>query len=189
MGNTVGGLISGYWIKYTGRYKWPTVVAPFLSIITMILCYTTWNGHTDLLAALAVLPGGMAAGMMSSSSFVGLAAGVSEEDMAVAGSGLYLFFNLGAIAGSSAGSAVYQTTLKSGLQEAVKDLPEGQTIMQRALESITYVQNASEQIRERIVPAFVNSFHRVNLLEMSFAVLCLFVARISQQTGLKRSQG
>lgn len=128
MGNTVGGLISGYWIKYTGRYKWPTVVAPFLSIITMILCYTTWNGHTDLLAALAVLPGGMAAGMMSSSSFVGLAAGVSEEDMAVAGSGLYLFFNLGAIAGSSAGSAVYQTTLKSGLQEAVKDLPEGQTV-------------------------------------------------------------
>lgn len=33
--------------------------------------------------------------------------------------------------------------------------------MRKALESIEYVQNASDELRERIVPAFVFAFHQV----------------------------
>lgn len=124
-GNTIGGLLSGYWIKHTGLYKPPTVLAPVLSILGISLCYTLWNGHTTVFQSLAILPGGMAAGMVSSSTFVGLAAGVAEEDIAVAGSGMYLFFNLGAIAGASAGSAVWQTSLRNDLENALDGVENG----------------------------------------------------------------
>lgn len=125
VGNTLGGLLSGYWIKHTGLYKPPTVVAPFLAILAVSLCYTMWNGHTTIWQALAILPGGMASGLVSSSAFVGLAAGIEEKDMAVAGSGMYLCSNLGAIAGASAGSAVYQISLKEGLERALAGVEDG----------------------------------------------------------------
>lgn len=118
VGNTLGGLLAGYWIRKTGRYKWPTVFAPVLAIGCMLLCMT-WNGRTSIWSSLFIFPGGFGNGVISSSVFVGVAASVSEEDIAVVGSGLYLFFNIGAIAGASAGAAVYQTGLQERLETAL----------------------------------------------------------------------
>lgn len=128
IGNTMGGHVSGYYIKSTGRYKPMTVVSPFFAIMCMCLCYFCWKGHNSSWASLAILPGGLAAGMVSSSVFVGLAAGVTEADLAVAASGLYLFCNLGAVAGASAGGAVFQTSLKAGLKTALKGVTNGSEV-------------------------------------------------------------
>ena len=120
VGNTLGGLLAGYWIRKTGLYKWPTIMAPVLSVGSLLLCLLDWNGHTSVLQSLYIFPGGFATGMISSSAFVGMAAGIDHEDIAVAGSGMYLFFSIGAIAGSSAGATVYQNSLQSGLRNALR---------------------------------------------------------------------
>ncbi len=120
VGNSLGGLLAGYWIRKTGRYKYPTVLAPILSVGCMLLCLLRWNGDTSVWESLYIFPGGFATGMISSSAFVGMAAGVHESDIAVAGSGMYLFFSIGAVAGASAGSSTYQIGLKSGLEEALQ---------------------------------------------------------------------
>lgn len=123
VGNATGGLVSGFWIRRTGRFKWPTVTAPVLSIICMLLCLT-WNSHTNIFQSLFILPGGFAMGMISSSAFVAIASAVPDE-IAIAGSGMYLFFNVGAITGASAGAAVYQTRLKQALGTALQDVDHG----------------------------------------------------------------
>lgn len=132
-GNTLGGLLSGYWIKKTGLYKGPTVLAPILAVLCMILCLLTWDEHTSVLESLAIFPGGFATGMVSSSAFVGLAAGVAEQDIAMAASGMYLFFNVGAVAGVSAGSAVYETSLKASLEKALQDRQDMPEVSERTL--------------------------------------------------------
>ena len=119
VGNTLGGLATGYWIRRTGHYKAATILAPVLSICCMALLLLTWNGTTSVLESTFILPGGFAMGIVSSSAFVGATAAVTEDDMAVAGSGMYLFFNIGAIAGASAGGAVYQAALRPGLKQAL----------------------------------------------------------------------
>lgn len=119
-GNTAGGLLAGYWIKKTGLYKWPTVLTPLLSIGCMLLCLLTWNGNTSLAGSLAIFPGGLAMGMVTISAFVGLAASADENDVAVTASGMYLFFNIGGVAGASAGTAAYQAGLESSLRRALK---------------------------------------------------------------------
>ena len=119
-GNTLGGLLSGVIIKKTGRYKLPTIMAPVLSVVCMLLCLFLWNGHTSIWESRFILPGGFATGMISNSAFVGLAAAVAEEEIAIAGSGMYVFFSIGAIGGASAGGAAYQLGLRSGLKRALE---------------------------------------------------------------------
>lgn len=182
IGNTLGGLLSGYWIRRTGRYKWPTVAAPILSVVCMLLCLFTWNGNTSVWMSFFIFPGGFATGMIVSSAFVGSVSSVPPEDVAVAGSGMYLIFNVGAIAGASGGGAAYQSGLRAGLRDALKDVKgqreasihafsilffshkadSFQKIIQRLQEDIKYLWTLSEELRRRIMPAYVRSFHSVN---------------------------
>ncbi|KAF2217754.1 hypothetical protein CERZMDRAFT_108408 [Cercospora zeae-maydis SCOH1-5] len=176
VGNTIGGLTSGYFIKHTGLHKPMTVVAPLFGMLCMFLCYFLWNGHTSTAEALYILPGGFAAGASSSSMFVALAAGVAEDDLAITASGLFLFFNMGAVAGASAGGAIYQGALRTGLRAALDGVPDGAEIMRRALSDITFVQNASEQIRKLIVPAYVYGLHQVNVQSIICGAICFSIA-------------
>ncbi|KAK5713539.1 hypothetical protein LTR15_011239 [Elasticomyces elasticus] len=124
-GNTLGGLIAGYYIKKTGRFKPLTVVAPILVVSCMLLCYYTWSEPASGWMSLAILPGGFATGMVSSSAFLGLTAGVEEEDMAIAASAVYLFFNIGAIAAVSSGGAVFESSLRSSLERGLEGREDG----------------------------------------------------------------
>lgn len=127
VGNASGGLAAGFWIRKTGLFKWPTVLAPVLSICCMLLCLT-WDRNTTIFQSLFIFPGGFAMGMISSSAFVGIAAAVAPEDIALAGSGMYLFFNVGAIMAASSGAAVWQTGLKSNLRTALQNVEDGDKV-------------------------------------------------------------
>ena len=87
----------------------------------MILCLLVWQGGSKINFAesLIIFPGGFSVGLVSSTTFVALAAGVAHEEVAIAGSGMYTFANIGAIAGVSAGSAIYQSALYAGLKNAL----------------------------------------------------------------------
>ena len=76
----------------------------------------TWNGYTSPLESVATLPGGFAMGVISSSTFVGLIAGVEERYIAIAASGIYLAFNIGGVVGVSAGNAVSQRAIRASLE-------------------------------------------------------------------------
>jgi hypothetical protein len=118
-GNTLGGLLAGHWIKRTGWFKVPIILSPILAAFCMLLCYTTWTDTSSGWVSLAIFPGGFAQGMISSAAFVSLAAGVDEKDMAVAASGMYLFFNIGSIAAVSSADAVFGSSLKRYLVHAL----------------------------------------------------------------------
>ncbi|KAB8532567.1 hypothetical protein FH972_025512 [Carpinus fangiana] len=122
-GNTLGGLLSGYWIKKTGRYKAITVLAPLLALLCSVLLILTWKGRTTPAESTFIFSGGFAMGIILNSAFVGLVANVAEEDVAIAASGMYLFFNIGSISGVSAGSAAMQAALRSTLESSLDGIP------------------------------------------------------------------
>lgn len=125
VGNTLGGLFSGWWIRRTGRFKLPTVLGPVLGIICMVLCLLFWNGSGGAWKSTFIFFGGSGMGIISSSAFVGLAASVPEEDVAIAGSGMYLCVNIAGVAGTAAGSAVYGTALRKNLQAVFTGVDHG----------------------------------------------------------------
>jgi predicted MFS family arabinose efflux permease len=127
-GNTLGGLITGYCIKRTGRYKPLTILSPIMGVLCTLTLLFVWDGHTSPWLSLLIFPGGLAMGIISSSAFVGLAAGVEEEAIAVTTSGMFLAFNIGSIAGVSSGSAVLQNVLRSSLGTALGGVDGGEEV-------------------------------------------------------------
>jgi hypothetical protein len=113
----------------TGMYKWPTIIAALASMTSFTCLIAVWRGNTKFAQALHVFPAGFSTGVAHSAVFIGLIASVAESDhIAIAGSGLYLSGNLGAVAGSTGSSAVFQLLLERGLREAVAGLPDGQEV-------------------------------------------------------------
>ena len=61
-------------------------------------------------------------------TFVALAAGVDEAQMAIASTGLYLSANIGGLVGTSLASNVLQATLRTGLDTRLKEFQNRQTV-------------------------------------------------------------
>lgn len=132
-GNTLGGLFAGFWIKRSGRFKTLTVLSPVIGTLCMVTLWLTWDGNTSPWLSLLIFPGGLAMGVLSSSAFVGLAAGVDEEDFAVTTSGMFLAFNTGMIAGVSSGSAVFQDMLRASLGRVLGGVVGGEEVRSKHL--------------------------------------------------------
>ncbi|RSL63300.1 hypothetical protein CEP53_004481 [Fusarium sp. AF-6] len=178
VGNTAGGLLAGYLIKRYGRYKLPTVFAALSSAFCFTLLLIFWHGHTSVLQSLFVSPGGFATGIAHSTTFVALAAGVGEQDTAVASSGLYLSGSVGAVAGLCSASAAFQSALRSALNEALNrgDVDNGPEIIRKSLSDVTYVQNLTGKAHSLVVGAYVSSFQVSFLLCIGLASACLIAS-------------
>lgn len=137
-GNTLGGLFSGYWIKQTGKFKLLTVLGPLAGVCCMTLCLLGLDKHGGAWKSLFIFPGGLGMGIISSSVFVGLAASVPEQDVAVASSGMYLCLNIGGVAGTTIGSAVYEAALRKGLQAVLFGEADGAEVRLTRLHALVY---------------------------------------------------
>lgn len=82
-----------------------------------------WHGHTNLWESFYIAPGAFGTGVIGSSLFVYLAAGVDESQMAIASTGLYLGQNIGALLGVSLASNVLFNVLKSELEKRLDGFP------------------------------------------------------------------
>lgn len=71
-----------------------------------------------------IAPGAFGTGVIGSSLFVYLAAGVDESQMAIASTGLYLGQNIGALLGVSLASNVLFNVLRSALGTRLVGFPD-----------------------------------------------------------------
>jgi hypothetical protein len=115
LGNTLGGLFAGAFIRRSKRFKLLNLGALASGLLSMTSLWIFWNGRSSPWLSLLTFPFGFGMGALFNSVFVGLATQVQEEDVAIATSGLFLFFNLGAVAGVSGGSAVFHSALREWL--------------------------------------------------------------------------
>lgn len=179
VGNTIGGLLTGIYIKRTGRYKFPTVAASVCSAVAFTSLLILWRGNTNWLEALIVFPAGFGTGVVNSSIFVGLTSGVAENEIAIAGTGLYLSGNIGTVAGISGASAIYQFVLRSNLKSVLDGRPDAAKVSQaegrigvhctdnitkilkKALSDLNFVQNLGPGYRKLLLPSYVDAVHYV----------------------------
>jgi hypothetical protein len=115
LGNTLGGLFAGAFIRRSKLFKLLNLGALASGLLSIISLWLFWNGKSSPWLSLLTFPFGFGMGALFNSVFVGLATQVQEQDVAIATSGLFLFFNLGAVAGVSGGSAVFHSALREWL--------------------------------------------------------------------------
>jgi MFS family permease len=130
LGNTIGALVAGVYIKRTGRYKKLTLVASMVACACYITLILRWRGNTYEWEAFEIFPGGFGTGMTMASIFIALTSNMSHDTIAVATSGLYLSGSLGTVLGVSISSSIQRGALKALLQRRLPS-DEGENVRQK----------------------------------------------------------
>ncbi|KAF3936011.1 hypothetical protein ABW19_dt0200335 [Dactylella cylindrospora] len=201
VGNVTGGLITGFSVKKTGRYKLLIVLSGLISSAASTLLILRWNGNTNFWESLYIFPGGFGMGLSQAASFVGMTAGLEKEHYAVATSGLYLSGNIGAVAGVSLVNVVLENAIRKFLGQRLKGpgsaevysykyklALESETLMynsgkqkviERAIKDVEYIGSLHGYIRKIVVSSYVDSLkyaYGVTLFGASTAfIIGLFV--------------
>ncbi|CAG8957313.1 hypothetical protein HYFRA_00010736 [Hymenoscyphus fraxineus] len=177
IGNACGGLLTGYIIKRTGRYKSIAILGCLSSSFAYTLMILRWHGHTSFLESLYIIPGGFGNGIALSASFIALTAGVDGSQIAIASSGLYLSSSLGMVTGLSVAASILQSTLHKELRIRLEGWVDRETIISRALNDIEYVRLLEGKLGELVVAAYVKCLaytHAVSLIGALIALTAAF---------------
>lgn len=105
--------------RRTGRYKLLTLGGVAFGCLGYGLTILRWHGHTSWAESLYIFPGGFATGVVQSTMFIALTAGVSREDYAAAGSGFYQATGIGGSMATCVTMAILQATLRPALRIAL----------------------------------------------------------------------
>ncbi|KAF1813933.1 MFS general substrate transporter [Eremomyces bilateralis CBS 781.70] len=185
IGNTIGGLGTGAYIKRSGRYKLPIIISGISACSCFTILATTWRGNTSLWEALLIFPAGFSSGIGYSATFIAMGAGIDEKDMAIATSGLYLSSNVGAVAGVSLSSALFHNTLRTDLNKVLKGVEGGKEIARKALSDIDFVQKLKGRLHALVIEAYVYSFSRTFTLSLAFSACALLVGWMIREKRIK----
>ena len=152
VGNTISKLVTGAFVKHYGRYKLPTIMASLSSGFCYALLLVFWRSLTEmpLWQCLFVFLSSPGTAAVKLAVFVALAAGVAEEDVVVAGSGLYLTGNIGECTVSGI------ATVRANTAACRRDHSVETT--KQALSDIPFVQGLGCRGRELVVAAYVARF-------------------------------
>ncbi|KAL1889158.1 hypothetical protein Sste5346_009107 [Sporothrix stenoceras] len=169
VGNTVGGLGTGFYVSRTGRYRAAAVVSGLFGVVgygIMIWRWVAGPAFYPVADDLWIFFAGAATGTAHSAAFMALAAGLSAQQadiggednasVAIASSGIYLSGNVGGMVGLSLSSALLQNVLASKLRQFLDP-----ATVDKVLSSVDYVLSLpmDDARRGQIVDAYVVGFH------------------------------
>ncbi|OHF00413.1 major facilitator superfamily transporter [Colletotrichum orchidophilum] len=183
-GNAIGGVLAGYLIRRTGRYKSLLIIATIASMFSYVLLLFRWHGNTNAWESLYIVPGGFGAGLVQSAGFISIQAAVNPKHKAAVTSGMFLTFQIGMILGLSCVSAVMMETMRWRLDASLKgmDLSEvvRKKIIAKATSSVDYIDHADSKISAAIVQAYVEGLgfsHGFSLLSSALALIAAVFVR------------
>lgn len=138
LGNTIGGLLTGYVIRRHVSLPHPrniyneitalsepvntstSSLSPSWPPLPPMPSFFSAGTVTNNFESLYIFPGGLGLGMASAATFIALTAKIATEDVAVATAGLYLAGSIGQVLGVSIGCSVQKWMLKMLLVERIR---------------------------------------------------------------------
>ncbi|KAI0143742.1 MFS general substrate transporter [Xylariaceae sp. FL1272] len=150
VGNTIGGLFAGIFVKRTGDYKTPMLASSFLASMGILLIIIRWSGHTNCCFANGV---GWSVVVVSMNAV----APPAHRSVIIAGS--QLVTPIAQLLGLTASSSVMSNVLRTSLDQRLRSMElndETQiAIIQNATTVVEYTQQISGEIAEQVVASYV----------------------------------
>ncbi|KAJ9150167.1 MFS general substrate transporter [Coniochaeta hoffmannii] len=173
-GNCVGGLLSGLFIKRSGRYKVLCTFATVSSSACYLLLMLRWHGNTNWLESLYIMPGGFGSGIAQSALFISLQAAIGAEHMAPAVSMMYLSTRVCMMTGLVSSSATTRQFLRVGLKSRLDGLGleprRRDEVIAQAVSDVGYVDGTRGRLREAVVGAYVDGLWWSHGLSLMFSL-------------------
>ncbi|KAF2819140.1 MFS general substrate transporter [Ophiobolus disseminans] len=185
VGNAIGGMLSGFIISRTGRYKLLIVAATLIASGGYLLLIVRWHGNTNWLESFYIFPGGFGMGIVQSALFISVQAAIDPSFAAIAASTLYLTSSVGFLAGMAGVSAVLQGTLRQGLDQRLDDLgfvgKEKWKIIEHAVSNVHYADRAKPLVGKAVVGAYIDALTWTHVLSISCSLTAFVGSLFLQQ--------
>ncbi|KAI0125632.1 major facilitator superfamily domain-containing protein [Xylariales sp. AK1849] len=177
LGNTVGGIASGYLIKRTGRYKALVIFAALSAIVSYALLIVRWHGHTNWAESMYIIPGGLGTGIAQSAIFIALQTSIDPVDKAAATSALFLTSPVGAMTGMAVTSSVMVTGFRKGLSTRLAKLGLNgsriQEVINGAAADVDYIDRSPPHIAKAIVDSYIDGIKYSHYVSLICSILAL----------------
>ncbi|EJU02981.1 MFS general substrate transporter [Dacryopinax primogenitus] len=164
-----GGIVSGLYIRKTGRYYKLILFLAFLQLLACLslasLNRTTWEPATWLV----LLPLGFSTNGYNGSTFIALLNAVDAKDLAVVTSMAFMFRSCGQVLGMAFSSAVQQTTLSVSLAHRLPASIAPQ-IMAEVRKNAASILSLPPEPRDACISAYSTSLHVVFLTSAGLLV-------------------
>ncbi|PYI11253.1 efflux pump antibiotic resistance protein [Aspergillus sclerotiicarbonarius CBS 121057] len=170
IGNTLGGLIAGTFIRRTGHFKVLLIVAGLVASITYLLLFLRWNGHTGFWESLYIIPGGLGTGFASASAFVSMTAFLLPQEVAMATGGYILLFSFAMTAGVTVTNSVLGMVFKRQMEQHLTG-PGAKKVIERALSDTSYINGLEGHVREIVVKGYVAGLRHTYLISLILSLL------------------
>ncbi|KAL8788409.1 MAG: hypothetical protein Q9195_007288 [Heterodermia aff. obscurata] len=167
--SSIVGVIS---VLLLAAYKLLTLFGASSQILSYLLLVFRWRGDTSVWESLYIAPGGFGSGILNSTAFIALAAGVDETQMAIASTGFYLAGNIGALVGASVASKILVATLRLGLARALRGVDDRDMIIEKAVSNLGFVDSLEGSLREKVVWCYIQSFEYTHCEFYSVLTTC-----------------
>lgn len=138
VGNAVGGLLTGWYIQRTGRYKSVIYVATSLGIICYTLVLVRWHGGSSFIDSSYLVLGGLGMGSTQSTTFVHLVAALNAQDLAVAGTTWFLCQSAGMLIAANVFNMVHNLALTSMLASALEGVADKSKVIYLSIYALLY---------------------------------------------------
>ncbi|KAJ5909236.1 hypothetical protein N7495_001918 [Penicillium taxi] len=155
VGNTVGSLLAGGFIRRTGAYKPLLILAGLIASVSYILLYIRWNGHTGFWESFYILPGGMGTGIAGASAFISMAAMLPQEEVAMATAGYMLQVSFAMTAGVTLSNSILGSEFQRQLRLNLHG-PGSEKVIRRAMDDTNYIAHLTGQVREIVVECYLS---------------------------------
>ncbi|KAJ5589585.1 hypothetical protein N7537_012263 [Penicillium hordei] len=180
VGNTLGGLLAGMFIRRTGQFKILLVLAGLVAGISYLLLYLRWDGHSGFWQSLFILPGGLGTGIAGASSFIAMSAMLPAEEIAMATAGYMLIVGFSMTAGVTTSNSVLGMEFQRQLRLNVHG-PGSEEVIQRAMDDTNYIAHLTGQLRNIVVACYISGLKHTYLVSLGCSLLAsfggLFIAR------------
>ncbi|EHA19520.1 hypothetical protein ASPNIDRAFT_178313 [Aspergillus niger ATCC 1015] len=157
IGNTLGGLIAGAFIRRTGQFKVLLILAGLVASVAYLLLILRWNGHTGFWESLYIIPGGMGTGFCSAAAFVSMTAFLMPQEVAMATGGYFLLFSFAMTAGVTVTNSLLGTVFKRQMEQHLTGpgAKKYMKIIERALSDTSYINGLQGHVRDVVVKGYV----------------------------------
>ncbi|ERT03127.1 hypothetical protein HMPREF1624_01432 [Sporothrix schenckii ATCC 58251] len=189
-GNAIGGIVSGLYIKKTGRYRNMIRLAALSASLSYTSLLFRWNGHTNWLESLYIIPSGFGAGIVQSAVFISLQAVVEPGHMAPAISILYLSSTCAMILGLACASSIMGVTLKPALSRKLLELnldpAVREEIYKSSISNIEYIATLTGAVKGAVIDAYVDSLWWSHIVSLAFSSLAFIASLVLGEKPLKK---
>lgn len=164
-----GSLFGGFYMQWTGRFYWLTVLAYSGLVVGAALIFAFAGAFVD--STLGIILGlvvcGVSNGIGVTTSLIGLISNASHADQAVATACSYLFRSLGSVFGVSVAATLVNQELRKRLALALGDGEEAAHIAERVRQSIEYIRSLAPDVARVVRRCYAQSTRAAFALEIA----------------------